>query len=64
MMHTLWNFQSLLASPSIRSNRDHFLQADFPLLIAVSVRQITSVWPTIHELVLVLSDVKRFDDSH
>ena len=28
MMHTLWNFQLLLVSPSIRSNRDHFLQAD------------------------------------
>ena len=32
MMHTLWNFQLLLVSPSIRSNRDHFLQADFSLL--------------------------------
>ncbi len=29
MMHTLWNFQLLLVSPSIRSNRDHFLQADY-----------------------------------
>src|SRR5258708_18628108 len=28
MMHSLWNFQLLLVSPSIRSNRDHFLQAD------------------------------------
>jgi hypothetical protein len=29
---------------------DHFLQADFPLLIAVSRHQITSVWPTIREV--------------
>ncbi len=28
MMHTLWNSQLLLVSPTIRSNRDHFLQAD------------------------------------
>ena len=27
MMHTLWNFQLLLISPSIRSNGE-FLQAD------------------------------------
>jgi hypothetical protein len=33
MMHTLWNFQLLLVSPSTRSNRDHFLQADFPVPI-------------------------------
>jgi len=26
---------------------DHFLQADFPLLIVVSERKITSEWPTI-----------------
>ena len=33
MMHALWNFQLLLASPSISSNRDHFLQAalSFPI---------------------------------
>lgn len=35
MMHTLWNFQLLLVSPSIRSNCDHFLQADFPVPINV-----------------------------
>ena len=33
MMHTLWNFQLLLASPPIRSNRDHFQHDDFPLLV-------------------------------
>ena len=29
------------------SNYDHFLQADFTVLIAVSERHITSVWPAI-----------------
>jgi hypothetical protein len=32
---------------STGSNRDHFLQADFPLLIVVSERKITSECPTI-----------------
>jgi hypothetical protein len=33
MMHTFWNCRFLLVSSPIRSDRDHFPQADFPLLI-------------------------------
>jgi hypothetical protein len=51
MMHTLWNFRLLLVSPSIRSNRDHFLQADFPVLIRTMAIWITSVSPTIRKLI-------------
>ena len=46
MMHTLWNFQLLLVSPSIRSNRDHCLQADFPIsMIPNGVRVLRSRAP-------------------
>jgi hypothetical protein len=42
----LWLFVRHLSS--IHAGRkDHFLQADFPLLIVVSERKITSEWPTI-----------------
>jgi hypothetical protein len=44
MMHTLWNFRLLLVSPSIGSNRDHFLQADlWGLMRAITGH---SVWST------------------
>src|SRR5580704_2063657 len=37
MMHTLWNFQLLLVSPTIRSNRDRFLQANLKVLTGTHV---------------------------
>lgn len=36
-------------APRLDAKRgDSFLQADFPLVIAVSQHQITSIWPTIN----------------
>jgi len=45
-----WRVISASGNPSkIDAKRgDHFRYADFALLIAVSERQITSVWPTIY----------------
>jgi hypothetical protein len=42
-----WQFESLEFTVF---RADRFRYADFPLLIAVSLRQITSVWPTIRQL--------------
>jgi hypothetical protein len=42
-----WQFESLDFTAFCA---DRFRYADFPLLISVSLRQITSVWPTIREL--------------
>src|SRR5271155_1463954 len=47
MMHILWKLQLLLVSPSVRSNRDHFLQADFAGLIRLgeAERRQSCVYP-------------------
>jgi hypothetical protein len=47
-MHLADNFWFARDPSRIDAKRgDHILQADFPLLIVVSERKITSEWPTI-----------------
>jgi hypothetical protein len=46
LMVTSWHDCWFQVARSVPSG-DHFLQADFPLLIVVSERKITSEWPTI-----------------